>query len=76
MNASALNLKCDPVAAKLASLGKWSLAEVGISISGYFYAVDFGPDLRPQQHRVGKNAIWSEAPLRTATWASYARSWT
>ena len=51
MSASALSLKYDPVALQMA------LAEVDISIIGYFYAVDFGPGVRPQHHRVGKNAI-------------------
>ena len=51
MSASALSLKCDPVALQMA------LAEVDISIIGYFYAIDFGPGVRPQHHRVGKNAI-------------------
>jgi hypothetical protein len=48
---SALRLKCDPVALEKAML------EVDISITGFFYAVDFGPGVRPQYHRVGKNAI-------------------
>jgi len=26
-----------------------------VTISGYFYAVDFGPDVRPQHHRMGKD---------------------
>ena len=51
MNISAFILKCDPDAFQKA------LAEVDISILGYFYAVDFGPDVHPQHHRVGKNAI-------------------
>jgi hypothetical protein len=51
MNISVFSLKCDPVALQKA------LAEVDISIIGYFYAVDFGPDVHPQNHRVGKNAI-------------------
>src|SRR5271157_2685875 len=26
-----------------------------VSVSGYFYAVDFGPDIQPQHRRVGKD---------------------
>jgi hypothetical protein len=48
---SALRLKCDPLALQKAML------EVDISITGFFYAVDFGPEVRPQYHRVGKNAV-------------------
>lgn len=51
MSASALSLKCDPVALQMA------LAEVDVSIIGYFYTVNFGLGVRPQHHRVGKNAI-------------------
>jgi hypothetical protein len=50
-NISALRLKCDPVALQN------SLPDVHISVLGYFYAVDFGPGVLPQQHRVSKNAI-------------------
>jgi hypothetical protein len=46
MNANALLLKRDPIAFQMA------LEEVDISISGYFYAVDFGSGVRPQHHRV------------------------
>jgi hypothetical protein len=35
------------------------LAEVQVSVSGYFYAVDFGPGVRPQHHRIGHNGICS-----------------
>jgi hypothetical protein len=48
---SSRRLETDPVALQMA------LAEVDISIIGYFYAIDFGPGVRPQHHRVGKNAI-------------------
>ena len=48
---SAFRLKCDPFALQKA------LAEVDVSIVGYFYVVEFGPGVQPQQHRVGKNAI-------------------
>ena len=51
MNISAFSLKFDPFALQKA------LAEADISIIGYFYAVNFGPGVDPQQHRVGKNAI-------------------
>ncbi|MEW5868281.1 MAG: hypothetical protein AB1894_03330 [Chloroflexota bacterium] len=27
-----------------------------LALSGYFYAVDLGPGVKPQHHRVGKNA--------------------
>ena len=30
-----------------------------VTVTGYFYAVDFGPDVQPQHHRVGKNAACS-----------------
>ena len=53
MNISALALKCNPVALRSA------LTEVDISVSGYFYAVDFGPDVRPQHHRVDTNGVCS-----------------
>ena len=33
-----------------------ALAEATVSLSGYFYAVDLGPGVAPQHHRVGKNA--------------------
>lgn len=29
--------------------------EARVSVSGYFYTVDFGPGVRPQAHRVGKD---------------------
>jgi len=48
---SAFRLKCDPLALQEA------MVDVEVSITGYFYAVDFGPRVYPQQHRVGKNAI-------------------
>jgi hypothetical protein len=48
---SALRLKCDPLAFQQA------LLEVEISIVGNFYAVDFGPNVRPRQHRMGKNLV-------------------
>lgn len=48
---SAISLKCDPLAFQQA------LREVEISLMGYFYAVDFGPDVRPRHHRVGKNLL-------------------
>ncbi|MEW5869095.1 MAG: hypothetical protein AB1894_07465 [Chloroflexota bacterium] len=47
---SALALRTQPEALQLA------LAEASVSVSGYFYAVDLGPNVRPQHHRVGKNA--------------------
>ena len=50
-NISVFRLKCDPVALQK------SLVDVEISIIGYFYAVDFGSGVHPQQHRVSKNAI-------------------
>jgi hypothetical protein len=51
MPISVFSLKCDHLALQKA------LLEVDISIIGYFYAVDFGPGVHPQHHRVGKNAI-------------------
>jgi len=48
---STFRLKCDPLALQEA------MADVEVSIIGYFYAVDFGPRVYPQQHRVGKNMI-------------------
>jgi hypothetical protein len=51
MNISVFSMKCDP------DLLQKALLDVDISIVGYFYAVDFGPNVHPQQHRVGKNAI-------------------
>ena len=51
MHGSAFSLKCDPLALEMA------MADVDISIIGYFYAMDFGPGVHPQHHRVGKNAI-------------------
>jgi hypothetical protein len=48
---SALHLKCDPLTQEKAFL------DIEISIIGYFYAIDFGPTIRPQHHRVGKNAV-------------------
>ncbi len=53
MSVSILSLKSDPAALQMA------LAEVEVSISGFFYAVDFGPGIHPQHHRVGKNAVCS-----------------
>jgi hypothetical protein len=47
---SALHLKLNPLALEKA------LLEAEISIAGYFYAIDFGPTVRPRHHRVGKNA--------------------
>lgn len=35
------------------------LNEVQISVSGYFYMVDFGSGIRPQHHRIGSNGICS-----------------
>jgi hypothetical protein len=67
MSASALSLKCDPVALQMA------LAEVDISIIGYFYAVDFRSGVSPQHHRVGKNAICGDAAHRMLHWVSYIR---
>jgi hypothetical protein len=48
---SAFRLKCDPLALQRA------LLEVELSIMGYFYAVDFGAEVRPRHHRVGKNLV-------------------
>jgi hypothetical protein len=47
---SLLTLRGQPEAMQLA------LAEATIVVSDYFYAVDLGPSVRPQHHRVGKNA--------------------
>jgi hypothetical protein len=46
---SALVLQTQPEARQLAA------AEATVLVSGYFYAVDLGPVVKPQQHRVGKN---------------------
>lgn len=35
------------------------LNEVQVSVSGYFYMVDFGPGIRPQHHRIGSNGVCS-----------------
>jgi hypothetical protein len=35
-----------------------------VTLSGYFYAVDLGPDVRPQHHRVGINGACT-CPLGT-----------
>ena len=32
-----------------------ALAEATVTVSGYFYAVDLGPDIKPRHHRIGKN---------------------
>jgi len=50
---SVLSLYTQPDALQLA------LVEATVSLSGYFYAVDFGPGIQPQHHRVGKNAVCS-----------------
>jgi hypothetical protein len=36
-----------------------AMSEIEVSIIGYFYAVDFGPGVRPQHHRVGSNGVCS-----------------
>lgn len=51
MNAQFLALKQDPTALDMA------LKEASVTVIGYFYAVDFGPGVRQQHHRVGKNAV-------------------
>jgi hypothetical protein len=51
MKICAFSLRYDPIALRMV------MAEADITILGYFYAVDFGPHVRPCQHRVGKNAI-------------------
>jgi hypothetical protein len=43
--------QCDSCLIQGYSLDKW------LPGRGYFYAVDFGPGVRPQHHRVGKNAV-------------------
>ncbi len=48
-----------------------------VSVSGYFYAVDFGPDVRPQHHRVDKHKrcacyLGADCPAVAAV-ASYLR---
>ena len=53
MNAYMLAIKQDPASLQMA------LAEVSITIAGYFYAVDFGDGVHPRHHRVGKNGICS-----------------
>ncbi len=49
LDISAFKFKLDPTALQMA------LQEVKVTLSGYFYAVDFGPGMRPQHHRVDKH---------------------
>ena len=50
---STLMLHAHPEALQLA------IMEANVTVVGYFYAVDFGSTVKPQQHRVGKNAVCS-----------------
>jgi hypothetical protein len=48
---SALRLKYAPLSPQKAWL------EVNVSITDYFYTVNFGPEVHPRSHRVGKNLV-------------------
>ena len=50
---STLMLHTNPEALQLA------IMEANVTVVGYFYAVDFGSTVKPQHHRVGKNAVCS-----------------
>ena len=52
--------------------------EALVKVSGYYYAVDFGPGVRPQYHRVGKDrrcicGLGPDCPAVTAV-ADYLRT--